>query len=355
MNAPQRPLLDLLTPAVRGWDRFWFTPMDPTTLACIRILGGLLTLYVHVCYCWDLLGYVGPKAWIDKDLALYVRNELPNYRFGLDWMEGPVQFGQGNYYWSPYFHVWDDWAVVAVHSGLLACMLLFTLGLWTPYTGLLTWVGAMAYVQRATSTVFGLDTMMLIVLLYVQFGPSGAVLSLDRWLIERDARRRGVPPSPVEPSVSANFAVKMIQFHFAFIYFASGTSKLLGSTWWSGSALNLVVLNPAFAPMDWPPYYSGLKWLAQSRWMWETVMSVSITATLLLEISFLFLVWDGRWRWLLVSAATMLHTGIGLIMGLSTFSLMMMVMLVSFYPPDVLKKVLAAAGAAVRRPAAKPA
>jgi hypothetical protein len=345
MSEPRVKPESLLEPAVKAWDAFWFSPADPTTLACIRILIGVLAFYVHVCYCWDLMGYVGPKGWIEKDLALYIRNELPVYRYGLDWAEGPVLHSNGQYFWSMYYHVWDAWAIWAVHSTILVFIALFTLGLWTPYTGLLTWMGAMCYVQRASSTVFGLDTMMMIVLLYVQFGPSGAVFSLDRWLQERAARRRGEPPPPVEPSVSANFAVRLIQFHFAFIYFASGTSKLLGSTWWSGTALNYVLLNTAFAPVDWPAYFALLQGMAQNRWVWETVMSLSIAGTLLLEISFIFLVWDIRRRWLMVSLACFLHTGIGLLMGLSTFSLAMFVMLVSFIPPEVLKKALPGIGA----------
>src|SRR5262249_35786386 len=59
MSEPRDKANSLLWPAIRGWDAFWFSPMDPTSLACIRILCGVLTFYVHVCYCWDLMGYVG--------------------------------------------------------------------------------------------------------------------------------------------------------------------------------------------------------------------------------------------------------------------------------------------------------
>jgi hypothetical protein len=39
----------------------------------------------------------------------------------------------------------------------------------------------------------------------------------------------------------------------------------------------------------------------------------------------------------MVCAAAMLHTGIGLSMGLVTFSLMMLIMLLSFVPPEVIR------------------
>jgi hypothetical protein len=325
---------------VRGLDRFWFTPSDPTPLACIRIVTGLVVLYVHLCYGWDLLGYVGPDGWLNRELSLYLRNDIPIHRYGLGWDDLPTEMSRGNHFWSVYYEMTNPYAIWTVHCAFLVAMALFTLGLWTPYTAFLSWMGVMMYTQKATITLYGLDTMMSIVMLYIQFGPSGAVYSLDRWLAVRHARKRGEGPPPVEPSIAANFALRMIQFHFAFIYFASGTSKLLGSSWWSGTSLNYVLLNAAFAPMHFEPYANLLKVLAKERWVWETIMSLHIVGTLLLELSFIFLVWDKRWTWLLISGATCLHFGIGIIMGLTTFSMMMFAMLLSFVPPAVLKAFL---------------
>jgi hypothetical protein len=339
MNSPFGALARFTGDVGRGWDRFWFSPTDPTTLAFIRICCGLLTLYVHLTYSWGLLSYVGPHGWVDKESTDYIRREITIWGYGLTWEDQHYPYSTGNYFWSVFYHVTDPGWIIALHVFFLACMLAFAVGLWTPYTGFLTWVGAMSYVQRASCTVFGLDTMMLILLLYIQIGPSGATWSLDRWLQERWARAEGKEPPPVEPSVMANFAIRMIQFHFAFIYFASGTSKLLGATWWSGTALNLVVLNPSFAPMDWAPYLGFVRFLSRQRWMWEIAMTGSIVGTLLLEVSFIFLVWQTQWRWVMISAAVLLHTGIGLIMGLTTFSLMMMIMVASFLPPEVLQQV----------------
>lgn len=48
-----------------GWDRFWFTPADLTTLAAIRICTGLVLLYVHGGCSLELLNFIGPDAWVD--------------------------------------------------------------------------------------------------------------------------------------------------------------------------------------------------------------------------------------------------------------------------------------------------
>lgn len=332
----------LVTQAVRAWDRFWFSPMDPTTLCMIRFLCGMLTFYVHVTYSWSLFEYIGPEAWVDHDLARYVRREMPQYSLGAGWDDPTTPLTKGNYYWSVFFHVTDPGWIIAIHIGFLTAMLMFALGLGTRWTGIITWIGAMSYAQRASTTVFGLDTMMMILLLYLQIGPSGATLSLDRWLQRWRDRRAGRITPDVQPSLVANFATRLIQVHFCVIYLAGGTSKLLGSTWWGGTALNLVVLNSSFAPMDNPLYFETMKFLASHRWLWEVVMTGGVVYTLCLEIGFPFLVWNPRWRWACVCGSIMLHAGIGLFMGLVTFSMMMMIMVSSFVPPDVIKQAVAA-------------
>lgn len=326
--------------AFRGWDRFWFTPADPSSLALMRIFAGLLVFYVHLTYSWGLFGYVGPNAWLNQGVADYIQKEIPLYALASNWTDGPVQIGQGNWYWSVFFHVQSPEWIIAFHVLFLVAPLLFAAGLFTRVVGVLTWIGAMSYSQRAANTVFGLDTMMMIALAYLNIGPCGAVWSLDRWLEKLRARRRGEPAPEVEPSYSANFAIRLTQVHFCLIYLATGSSKLLGTSWWAGTSLNLVLLNSAFAPMDHLPYYHLMKWLAGSRVMWEVVMTASIVFTLFVEISFPFLIWNMRTRWFMVCCSVMLHTGIGLLMGLGTFSLVMLIMLLSFVPPEVVRSLV---------------
>jgi hypothetical protein len=322
------------------WERFWFTPADPTTLGLIRICCGLVTLYVHLCYSWGLLSYVGPQAWLSNDVASYIRLKQPFYAPGMNWEESMQEVGQGNFYWSIYFHVTDPRWIVGIHVAILVSMLLFTIGLWTRYTSILAWIGAMSYVQRASTTVFGLDTMMMIVLLYLMIGPSGAALSVDRWLQRRRERRAGLPPSETTPLVSANFSIRLLQVHFCIVYLAAGTSKLLGESWWSGTAPNMVVLNYSFAPFYLPGYSGFMHFLANHRWLWEICMSVGVVYTLIVEIGLPFLIWDRRWRWLMICGSVLLHTAIAVSMGLVTFSLIMLVMVLAFVPPEVVHLVL---------------
>lgn len=63
-----------------GFLRFWFTPTDPTTLGMMRIIAGLVILYIHLAYCFDLRSFFGPNAWYSLEQANRDRQEWP-------WME----------------------------------------------------------------------------------------------------------------------------------------------------------------------------------------------------------------------------------------------------------------------------
>jgi hypothetical protein len=334
--------------AARAWERFWFSPADPTPLGLIRICCGLITLYVHIAYSFGLLQYLGPNGWIGEKTVQYVRYQQPIFAPGPGWSQQPEKFADGQYYWSIYFHLTDPAAIWAVHLTILVAILLFTVGFCTRVTTVLAWLGAMSYVQRAPTTLFGMDTMMMILLVYLKIGPSGAALSVDHWLKRRREQKRlgldRLPALPPGPTVGANLALRLIQVHFCIIYLASGSSKLLGSSWWGGTAPNFVLLNYEFTPFNVRYYYWTLFFLSQHRWMWELMTSVGVIFTLVVEIGFPFLVWNRATRWLCVCGSVMLHTAIGLTMGLTSFSLMMLAMLLAFVPPEAVRQLLGGLG-----------
>ena len=56
--------------------------------------------------------------------------------------------------------------------------------------------------------------------------------------------------------------------------------------------------------------------------------------------SFPFLVWNHKLKWIMICGSIMLHTGIGLLMGLTTFSLCMITLVLSFVPPAFIKNLI---------------
>jgi len=358
--------------AVRSWNRFWFTPADPTVLGFIRIWCGLLTLYVHVAYTVDLQEFFGKNAWFNLQLATEYRREAPWVIPATDWYDDPsastlptdpaerervLQYVQkwgldpraslahGHVYSSLWFHVTDPMWMMSLHLGVLVVMFLFTIGFCTRVTSALTWLAALSYIQRSPVTLFGMDTMMNIALLYLMIGPSGDALSLDRLLARYRLKRlhpgeRGLPALPLRPSVSANFAIRLMQVHFCFIYMMAGLSKLMGGVWWNGTALWGTLANYEFTPIRFAFYAEPLRWLCAHRWWWEIVMTTGVVYTLALEISFPFLVWQRRFRGVMVAASVLLHTIIALTMGLVGFGLFMMVLVMSFLPAGAVHELL---------------
>jgi hypothetical protein len=337
--------------AVRAWDRFFFRPADPTALGLIRITIGIVLLYVHFVYCIGLTNYLGPDAWINNKVMEFQRHSQPLVGPGLKWDDSDGEIFRGQTYWSIYFHVEDAGWLWVIHSIILVIMFLFLIGLWTRVTSVMAWIGAMMYIQRLPAMLFGMDTMMNLALIYLMIAPCGAALSVDRWLKVRRERRRLGPayvPRPPEPMVSANFATRLIQINFCLIYGAAGTSKLLGSSWWNGTAPNRFLLNYSFAPFDVALYSQFVKYLADHRWLWEVAGAGGVIYTLFLELGFTFLVWNRRSRWFMVCCSILLHTMIALLMGLVTFSLVMMALVLAFVPPEVVRQWLQSAGEQTR-------
>jgi hypothetical protein len=147
----------------------------------------------------------------------------------------------------------------------------------------------------------------------------------------------------------ANMTLRCMQIHFCIIYLAAGTSKLLGSRWWSGTALWACYANYSFAPLTVSFYYDWLVFLCKHRWLWEIVMTSGAVFTLIIEIGFPFLVWKKSLRWVMVAGSVLLHVGIGLIMGLVTFSMFMLCLVGSFIPPEAIRQMLHEAGQPFKR------
>src|SRR5437764_14274926 len=82
---PESPAPFFLAYAVRSWNRFWFTPADPTLLGLIRLCTGLLAVYTIFTYTWDLQAFFGRDAWMNHELREASRHETPLILDPLHW------------------------------------------------------------------------------------------------------------------------------------------------------------------------------------------------------------------------------------------------------------------------------
>jgi hypothetical protein len=298
------------------------------------------------------------------DAGPIVRKELVNFMLTLPtdeterkklldyleyWNSDPRKaYRQGASIFSMWFHVTDPTQMALIHTGVLILIVLFTVGLFTRVTSALVWLATVSYIHRTQQVLFGMDTMMNILLFYLMIGNSGAALSFDRLIARYRAvraalRRSGTidantlaflacPP----PSVSAGFGLRLIQIHFCFIYAAAGLSKLKGAMWWNGQAFWEVVVNPEFTLMQYQWYENGLRSLGYFKPIYYFMTATTVWFTLFIEIAGPFLLWT-RLRWMVIFLATAMHAAIGVLMGLNLFELLMIVMLLAFLPDRVIR------------------
>lgn len=287
--------------------------------------------------------YVGNEKE-EKAIDEYIRRFNADPRM-LDARGAPV--------FSVWFHVLEPRAMMALHAFHIFVAFCFTIGLCTRLSAAVLWFAALSYVHRNPSVLFGVDTMTMIVLLYLMISPCGAAYSVDQLIRAWWARRRGVGPvvpgaaaapriGPLVPlpMVSANIAIRLLQIHLCIIYGMSGLSKLLGPAWWTGNAIWMSVASYEFAPMQNGLYLGFLNFLGSHRLLFDGFITAGALFTLAFEIGYPFLIWRPRLRWVFLSSAILIHAGIGLFMGLKVFSLIMLVMNAAFLRPEEVRWIM---------------
>lgn len=257
----------------------------------------------------------------------------------------------GNPIFSIWFHVTDPVGMATAHAAALVIMVLFTLGLFTRVTSVLTWLAAVSYIHRTQQVLFGMDTMMNILLFYLMIGNSGAALSLDRLRAKKraiqaslarcgkidEATRAYLERPPL--SVMSGFTLRLLQVHFCFIYMASGLSKLKGPAWWNTTAYWDTLANPEFTLIHYHWYEQLLRMVVSQRPLYAALATGGVAFTFICEIGLPFLVWT-RARPYIVICGLFLHAGIAVFMGLWIFSLLMMTLLLAYLPAPPIREYL---------------
>ena len=285
------------------WDRFLFTPSDPATLGFIRILAGGMLLYTHFVWMLDLEGFFGASGLLSKDFV---------YRYH------DSAFAWSHLYWIENTTVL--WVTHVLALAVFACMMA---GYQSRAAAIVSALLTISYANRASGALFGLDQINGFLALYLAVGPCGDAYSVDAWL----ARRRGRPPRAA--SVSGNIAIRLMQCHLCVVYLFAGCGKLLGQSWWEGTAFWGAVANYEYQTVD-------LTWMANHMWIIELITHV----TIIWEVGYAFLIWPRLSRPVMLLLAVPLHLGIALCMGMVTFGVMMLVANLAFVRPELIRRIL---------------
>lgn len=297
-----------------GWDRFWFTPAAPHTLALIRILAGAMLFYTHLVWAIDLEAFLGRHAWVTSAVSR--------------------QMQQRTFAWSYLWYFDSPAALWTLHVLALVVFAMLTAGLFTRITSVVSCFITLCYCHRLQGALFGLDQVNAMLAMYLMIGPCGAVYSVDRWLAARTKgteRTQGTEKTQVpSPTVSANIAIRLMQLHMCVIYLFGGIGKMRGELWWDGSAFWYSVANLEYQSWD-------MTWLVA----YPVLIAALSHVTVFWETFYCFLIWPRLTRPITLLMAVFVHGGIVLFLGMPTFGLAMIVGNMAFLSPDTVRRLFA--------------
>ncbi|MCA9075079.1 MAG: HTTM domain-containing protein [Planctomycetaceae bacterium] len=293
------------------WNQFWFTPADPATLGAIRVLIGAMLVYTHFVWGLDFESFFGPESWVTNELV--------------------QRYQQNDWVFSFWFVLPHTYAY-PVHLACLGVLTLFTFGVFTRVTSLLSLLIVISYANRLPTAQYGLDQINGILMFYLAVGPSGAAYSIDSWLRRpKESGPRttahGFGWDAYGPSIHANIASRLIQLHMCVIYLFAGLGKLQGTAWWDGNAMWLAFANREYQTLD-------MTWLCDYPW----AVHVMTHFTIFWELTYCVFVWIPVLTPIVLFFAVVLHVGIGLCMGMWTFALAMIFGNLIFVPPDIVRR-----------------
>ncbi|HZZ76896.1 MAG TPA: hypothetical protein VFE62_00160 [Gemmataceae bacterium] len=239
MNNDRSPIA-----AGNAWTRFWFTPTPITGMTALRIASGLLFLV------W-LLSFVGHQnelfslnGWFDESAYRQVRGQERDNERAIRENKAPQpSLGPALPLWSALFPVGkSETAFQVFYWGSVVVLVLFTLGIGTRITSVLTWVIVVSLVTNPAISYEG-DYLLGLLAFYLMIGHlltgiwngNGHLLGYIFGPCDQMAFAR--PKDPPRLSYSANFMMRLIQIHFTILIMISALHKLQVSDWWSGVAL----------------------------------------------------------------------------------------------------------------------
>lgn len=296
---------DLASPQSTGWfgrvcsrwNDFWFTPADRVSLHVPRVLFGIVFLANLLANWGQHQALLGLDGWFDRQAyieGVQIQGAHPN-------LTG----------WSPLFIAATDTLLTVLYAGSIAAVALFTLGIATRLTGVLTWLAAVAFTTNPASS-FGGDALLLIFSLYLMLGYlflglRSSERSISTWLGNWGPRTQLDAP----PSVAAGTVLRLMQVHVAIMLITSGLHKLQIGAWWAGVPL-WFPLHPAFETT-----LSNLNFNSPNAYMvW---LSLGAYAILAWQISFPFVAWRPSFRWVVLSGGLIAAIGCPLVYGLPLF------------------------------------
>ena len=200
---------------------------------------------------------------------------------------------------------------------LFAAGCFLVVGLCCRTAAIAAWLIHLCSAKTGGYLAYGMDNFLTIGLFYLAIAPLPDRLALDRklWRVR-----------PRDPEV-VGFFRRVLQLHLCVIYFFGGLTKSLGAGWWNGDSMWRALTRPPFNLIPSQTLIHG-----------QSILLIAGIFVCLLELSFPILIWPKRTRLPCLIAIITMHIGIGAMMGLYLFSLVMIVLDFAAFGPGLLRR-----------------
>ncbi len=266
------------------------------------------TLFYMACFRQLNIDQLGEGSLIPRAMALNIFPDF--YRPAVQWF------------------FWPDALVGPVHLLLIGLLLLATLGLTNRPLLFITWIIHQGILNRNYAILFGADVIGGLFLFYLCFTRCTEFFTVRNLMFKSNNSSLSTANPNFEPHLSGVF-FRLIQVQICTIYMYTGFEKLKGNTWWDGTALWTVFANPQFSQYD-------LKILSHV----PVFFAIGTFLSLIFEIYFPAMVINPKFRKYWLVSGVFFHVSIGLLLGLMTFSMVMLSTYVLFLDRAVIESVL---------------
>ena len=271
-------------------NRFFFIRETPFGLALARIMLPLV-----------VLSMVWPRWFHAREL------------YSADGATAQLALGYGYANFMPEFS--GEWAV-ALYSVLVAALLCVCVG-WRTRTSLVVSLVLYTYFSLldAISTMTKYSVITTHMLLLLSCSHCGALWSVDAWL----ARSSGPRINPLPPEFDV-WPRRLMQLLIGIIYFGAATTKINTPAFFSGDQLQMWMLT----------HINFRHPLGEFFALYPLMLKVMSYTCFVWEIVFIFLVWNQRWRPLILAVGILFHFMTTLTLGLIIFPMTCYVVYLTF-------------------------
>jgi Vitamin K-dependent gamma-carboxylase len=281
-----------MRPALSAWDRFWFVPVATSTFALFRMAFALVTLG------WTLSLAPTLFAFYSTDGILPAQ---PDYAGDAAW--GLLGIFTGNA------------AVTVLYFLLFVGSIFLLFGFQTRISALVVFVCLVSFGRRNPWVLNSGDLLLQTLAFYVLLMPSGAALSVDRWL-KRGENFWEFPARAIWP-------LRLVQIQVSIIYLAAVWAKVRGFTWNDGTAVSYALRVGDIARLPVPGFITDSL----------VITNVLTYGTLATELAIGILVWNRMLRPWVLLAGVGLHLGIDYSVRVGFFSFAILITYIAFLPP----------------------